>query len=44
MPEKEKLAEVQALTDTLDTMPETAKQQVLGIAAANTGVAMCRSK
>lgn len=32
MPEKEKLAEVQALTDTLDTMPETAKQRVLGIA------------
>lgn len=32
MPEKEKIKEVQALVEKLDTLPETAKQRILGIA------------
>ena len=32
MPEKEKVKDVQALVDKLDTLPETAKQRILGIA------------
>ena len=32
MPDKEKVKEVQALVDKLDTLPETAKQRILGIA------------
>lgn len=31
MPEKEKIAEVQALVDNLHILPETAQQRVLGI-------------
>lgn len=33
MPDKEKVKEVQTLVDKLDTLPETAKQRILGIAA-----------
>lgn len=32
MPDKEKVKEVQTLVDKLDTLPETAKQRILGIA------------
>lgn len=32
MPEKEKVKDVQALADTLDSLPETVKQRILGVA------------
>lgn len=32
MPDKEKVKEVQTLVEKLDTLPETAKQRILGIA------------
>ena len=31
MPEKEKVKDVQALADTLDSLPETVKQRILGV-------------
>lgn len=32
MPDKDKIKEVQTLVDKLDTLPEIAKQRILGIA------------
>ena len=32
MPDKEKVKDVQALADTLDSLPETVKQRILGVA------------
>lgn len=32
MPKKEKVKDVQALADTLDSLPETVKQRILGVA------------
>ena len=31
MPEKEKIKDVQFVTETLDKMPETVKQRILGV-------------